>query len=128
MDYEPFVVRVEQRADVGRERAEALIQATLRTLAERISGGEAREVAEQLPAELRPALTGAEEAPERFEVDEFVRRVADRSGEDSAKAAAGARAVMITLREAVPRREFDGVTTQLPKDFLELLGAIAEGR
>jgi uncharacterized protein (DUF2267 family) len=126
MNYELFVVRVEQRADVGRERAEALIQATLRTLAERISGGEAQDLADQLPEELRAPLTGAEEAPETFGVEDFVGRVADRAGEDLGTAAAGARAVMITLREAVPRSDFDDITAQLPNNFIDLLGAVTE--
>lgn len=126
MNYELFVVRVQQRADVGRERAEALIQATLRTLAERISGGEARDLADQLPEELRAPLTGAEEAPETFGVEEFVGRVADTAGEDLGTAAAGARAVMITLREAVPRSDFDDITAQLPNNFIDLLGAVTE--
>jgi uncharacterized protein (DUF2267 family) len=126
MNYELFVVRVEQRADVGRERAEALIQATLRTLAERISGGEARDLADQLPEELQAPLKEAGEAADTFGVDEFVRRVADRAGEDIATAAAGARAVMITIREAVPRSDFDDITAQLPNNFIDLLGAVTE--
>ncbi|MEV5721973.1 DUF2267 domain-containing protein [Amycolatopsis mediterranei] len=49
MDHHQFVDEVAERADVSREQAEALTQATLWTLGERITGGEARQIAEQLP-------------------------------------------------------------------------------
>ncbi|MFF1876385.1 DUF2267 domain-containing protein [Leifsonia sp. NPDC058230] len=126
MDYELFVVRVGQRADVGREDVEVLIRATLLTLSERISGREARDLAENLPEELRAPLADAEEIAESFQLDEFVRRVADRADGDLETAAACSRAVMITLRETVPRSDFDDVTAQLPKNFIDLMGAVSE--
>jgi hypothetical protein len=33
---------------------------------------------------------------------------------------------MITLREAVPRSDFDDITAQLPNNFIDLLGAVTE--
>jgi Uncharacterized conserved protein (DUF2267) len=65
MDYERLLALVEQDPEIGRERAEGDVRATLQTLAERISAGRARDLAEQLPAELAPWLAtagGAERA------------------------------------------------------------------
>jgi uncharacterized protein (DUF2267 family) len=124
MKFDPFVDLVAQRANAARDRAQALTDATFRTLAERISGGEARDLAAQLPEELKPGLTGAEETAEPFTVDEFVRRVAERAGVDEDTAREGARAVMVTLREAVTTGEWDEVTSQLPGDYSELVGQI----
>ena len=62
MKYDEFITKVGGRADVSLETADALTAATLQTLAERISGGEAAQLAKYLPDELKPHLTGAEEA------------------------------------------------------------------
>ncbi|MET1022272.1 MAG: DUF2267 domain-containing protein [Arthrobacter sp.] len=124
MDFEQFVHLVANRADVvGWDRAQALINGTLRTLAERISGGEARDLAAQLPEEFKPSLTDAEETVETFTVDEFVRRVAERAGVDEDTALKGARAVMATVRDAVTSSEWDDVIAQLPKQYRELIGS-----
>ena len=49
MNRNQFLDLVAERANVSREQAEALVTATLWTLGERITGGEARRVATQLP-------------------------------------------------------------------------------
>ena len=123
MKYDEFITKVAGRADVSFETAEALTAATLQTLAERISGGEAAQLAKYLPEELRPHLTGAEELAQRFESQAFVRRVAERAGTDPERAEAGIRAVFATLREEAPRTELKDVLTQLPKDYARLVGA-----
>ena len=48
-EYEQFITIVEQKAKLSRDEAEAAARATLQTLAERISAGQARDLAEQLP-------------------------------------------------------------------------------
>jgi uncharacterized protein (DUF2267 family) len=122
MDFDDFLSLIANRADVGWDRAQALTDATLRTLAERISGGEAKDLAAQLPTELQPGLSGAEETAEVFPVDEFIRRVAERAGLEEDAALNGARAVMVTVREAVTSGEWDDVLAQLPKHYSDLLG------
>lgn len=123
MKQDEFMTKVGQRADVSLSTAEALTAATLQTLAERISGGEAQDLAAPLPAELKPHLTGADEPAEPFGVEEFLRRVVERSGIDGGRARAGVRAVFTTVREVVTPHELDDVMTQLPKDLRELVGA-----
>lgn len=109
-------------ADVSLDKADALTSATLRTLAERISGGEGKDLAEQLPTELKPFLLTADEPAQPFDADEFVRRVADRGGTDPDQATAGVRAVFTTLRESVSAGEIDDITSQFPKDLRGLVG------
>jgi uncharacterized protein (DUF2267 family) len=120
MDDDRFIDLVAERADVSRVSAEKLSVATLRTLGERISGGEARDLAAQLPARLASPLMRAEEEAEGFDLDEFIRRVAERAGTDRATANIGMAAVMTTLREAVSSGEFNDVMSQLPLEFREL--------
>jgi uncharacterized protein (DUF2267 family) len=106
MNHEQFVSSAAERAGVDPEQAEAHTRAVLATLAERITGGEARDLAAQLPVPLQnPLLSGDEEA-EAFSLDEFIRRAAQRAGTDRDTADIGVAAVMTTLRESVSSGEF----------------------
>lgn len=125
MKYDEFITKVGGRADVSLRAADALTAGTLQTLAERISGGEAAQLATYLPDELKPHLTGAEELAQSFDSQEFVRRVAERAGTDADRAETGIRAVFATLREETPREQLRDVLTQLSKDYSSLVGAKA---
>jgi uncharacterized protein (DUF2267 family) len=115
-----FLTTVEQLADVGRERATRATQATLATLGERIAAGEARDIAEQLPPE-PAAWIAATGNPEPFDVDEFLRRVAEREGVDVETAERHARAVFEALRRTITAAEFEDMQAELPRDFAPLL-------
>jgi uncharacterized protein (DUF2267 family) len=120
MDYERFITTVEQAADIGRERAERAARATLETLAERISQGEARDLAEQLPPELSPWLH-TDGPAEGFDVDEFLRRVGEREETDVETAERHARAVFVALGRAVSPQELADLLSELPRDFAPLM-------
>lgn len=121
MNHDEFISKVAERASVPKGEAERLTRATLMTLAERITGGEARDLADQLPTQLKDALIPSQEPAEAFGLDEFVTRVARRAAVDEAEAKDGVRAVFSTLREAVSPGEFDDVMSQLPKEYDEVL-------
>ena len=104
MDYQRFLAIVEGAAAIPRESAERAVRATLQTLAERIAGGEGRDLAEQLPPELAPWLATTSGA-ERFDVDAFLRRVAGREGTDVATAERHVRAVFTALGQAISADE-----------------------
>jgi uncharacterized protein (DUF2267 family) len=118
-----FIAIVEDYAGIEREEAERATRATLETLAERINGGEARDVAAYLADELRAFLTSDEEA-EAFDVHKFLRRVAEREGVSVPTAARHARAVFTALGQAIGRRERRDLAAQLPKDFRVLVEAL----
>ncbi len=120
MRYEEFISSVAQRTGLFEGDAVALTRATLTTLAERISGDEARDLAARLPFPLQDALLPAKEEAEAFSFDEFVNRVAERSRRDSAVSEQAVSAVVATLRDAVTPGQFDDVLSQLPKDFQRL--------
>jgi uncharacterized protein (DUF2267 family) len=119
MDAGQFVDLVAQRADIThvRTRARPITDATFRALTERLSGGEAQAVAAELPDELRGTLQDGPEEPERFDADDFVRRVAERADVDEPTALEGARAVFAVLHEAVPKGTWENLTTQLSNDY-----------
>ena len=127
MQYPELLRRVEEQIatahpdDDTRRAAEVAITATLETLNERLTGGEAEDLAAQLPKEVQPALRPKTEEAEAFSLEEFYRRVAEREGVDIETARIDAEAVMRTLREAVTPGELDDVLAQLPAEFNMLL-------
>lgn len=130
MDYDTFVDQVARRTSTSSQRATELTQATLATLAERLTGGEVLDLAAQLPAPLRLPLrpTPDTEAAQRFGAAEFAARVAVRAGVEEPAARDAIRAVFITLREAITGGEFDELVVQLPRDYREMVEpALAPG-
>src|SRR3954452_8067571 len=121
LDYERFITVVAEDAEIGFEAAERAARAVLETLGERIAQGEARDIAAQLPPELSPYIATNTPA-DGFDVDEFVRRIAERAGVDAATAERHARAVFTALSRALDRREHDQMATELSKDYWPLLG------
>jgi uncharacterized protein (DUF2267 family) len=128
-EYERFITTVQRKAGVSWEdaaRATRATRATLETLAERLSPGQARDLAEHLPPQLSPWLF-TDEGPEPFHMDEFLRRVAARADVDLETAGRHARAVFAALGRAVSEDELDDVAAELPGDFAPLIGE-AQGR
>ncbi|RKR85833.1 uncharacterized protein (DUF2267 family) [Micromonospora pisi] len=121
MNYNTFIDMVAQRADVDPETAVDLSQSTLEVLADRLTSGEAIDLAAQLPQPLQALMQNPPDRAERFGVSEFVDRVAGRANVDPALARNGVRAVMTTVREAVTGGEFDEVMSQLPRDFRDMV-------
>jgi uncharacterized protein (DUF2267 family) len=122
MTYDEFIDLVAQRAGISPEEAWRAVRATLKTLAQRITAGEAEDVAAELPEELRLALRDGEH-PEAFDVQEFLQRIVAREGGllDEATAERHARAVFAVLRRAVSAKEFHDMVSQLPGDIQERL-------
>jgi uncharacterized protein (DUF2267 family) len=125
VDYQTFIDTEAQRAGLPKDQADLLARATLQTLADRITGGEAKDLAAQLPGPLQEELRSTREPAEPFDVDEFVRRVSERAHVDEATARNGAMATLITVREAVSPGEFDDITSQLPQEYRELVGPMS---
>jgi len=130
MNDQEFIDVVARRAGVSHDQAATLTPAALATLAQRISGGEDDDIANQLPGALGQHLRrppGRADA-EPLGLDEFVRRVSERSGVDQTLAMAGVRAVLTTIREAVTGDEVTDMLSQLPKEFLQVIEPVTAGR
>ena len=119
-DYPEFIESVGWRADVTPDQARKLSEAGLVTLAERINRAEARAVRMQLPKPLQVTMDG-NGAAERFDVEEFVRRVARRAAIDEPAAHRGSVAVIGALREVVDETTMAYVRAQLSEDYSSLL-------
>ncbi len=122
MEFVEFVEKVEDRiASPGPGEAERAVIATFETLGERISGGEASDIAEQLPEELQGPLRRASGNPEGFGLEGFFRRVGEKEGVDINKATDHATATMRVLGQAISDGELSDVRSQLPREFHPLL-------
>jgi uncharacterized protein (DUF2267 family) len=118
VQYEEFLNKVQDRIGSARpDEARRAITATFSTLCERISLGEASDLADQLPQELKEPLHRAGEEAEEFSFEEFLRRVGEREGVNADVARDHASAVMMVLGEAVTAGELDDVRAQLPGEF-----------
>jgi uncharacterized protein (DUF2267 family) len=125
VDYPTFIKVEADRAGLPQDQAESVARATLRTLADRITAGEAQDLAAQLPNPLKEDLRKDRDEAEAFDVDEFLRRVRERAHVDESTARTGAVATMVTVREAVTPGEFDDITSQLPQEYRELVGPMS---
>jgi hypothetical protein len=75
--YEEFLDAVAEHASVSRDDARRYTEAVLETLAERVTGGEAEDVAAQLPPEMKGLMMRDRHAPAvPFDEREFMRKVA----------------------------------------------------
>ena len=112
---------VQQSAGIDtHDHAEQAVRATLTVLGQRLST-EAEDLAAQLPAEFAQCLRGGA-LVERFDLQEFYRRVAAEEGHGCTpeQARQHARAVTAALREAVGG-EYRDLLAQLPDDYGDLM-------
>jgi uncharacterized protein (DUF2267 family) len=123
MKYGEIVNKVNN--DLGlddRGHADSIVVGTLELIGQRLAGHEPTNLAAQLPGELQEPLTRHAGAAETFDVDEFLRRLADREGHgvDPEQARSHAQCVFATLGSFVSEGELDDVRSQLPAGFAPL--------
>jgi uncharacterized protein (DUF2267 family) len=124
VDYPQFIDVVAQETGLSRPDAERAARATLKTLARRITAGEAEDIAAELPQEVRRWLHDGEH-PQVFDRQEFLRRVVAAEGGliDDATAERHVRGVFAALRRVLSAKEIHDAVAQLPKDIQELVAA-----
>jgi uncharacterized protein (DUF2267 family) len=125
MKYDEFMAKVRNRGEYAdREEAEQATEAVLQVLGERLTPGEAEDLASQLPGPLGEVLERARgETTENFGVTEFQRRVTERATPARARGGTGAAsAVLSTVGEAVSGGELNQVISQLPSGYAALFG------
>ena len=128
MQYNEFLGNVQDRARLAtQDEAVAATRATLTVLAKRLAGGEADNLAAQLPEEIGRYLREVEGPAERFGLNEFFERVSSHEGTALPVAVHHARAVVSVLRDAVSAGEIDDVLAQLPEDYEPLFESGSEG-
>ena len=127
MQHDEFIGKVQQRARLSsRSQAETATEATLLTLAERLVGGSAENIAAQLDPETAQYMDDVEFG-EPFSLEEFFERVSDREGVDVPDAVHHARSVVSVLCEAVSEGALRNARAQLSEEWDPLFEAGSEG-
>ncbi|MFG3256978.1 DUF2267 domain-containing protein [Streptomyces sp. NPDC048172] len=124
MTYGEFLVRVRERAScTDREESERITGAVAVLLGTRLQANSARHLAAQLPGELTAPLTRAGGGAETWTEAEFLERVREATGAESAEAARQqAEAVCCTVRDTVTGGELNKLISQLPSGYAPLFG------
>lgn len=123
MRHDEFLKTVSEKGGPSdREQADQLVKVVLEDLGKRLKGGEASDLAAQLPEELKAPLTSQSETETLDDVDDFLRRVAGQLGEDlgTEDALPQVRAVFSTLADSVSEGEIKDLRSQLPTGFAPL--------
>jgi uncharacterized protein (DUF2267 family) len=119
MDYDKLLKEVEKAGDFAdRDHARAAAEAVLSVLGDHLEGGSPAHLAAELPPELAAAVAPRGSA-ERFGVDEFDRRVAEREGRGCtlAQAHQHAAAVLTVVLASLDPGEAAKIAAQLPREF-----------
>lgn len=116
MKHDEFVGQLQHRAHLAsRGEAETAIRATLETLADRIPQATAFHLAAQLPLEIaQPLLHGT---LQHLDVDDFLKRIAERENKSLSTAAFHARLVLSLVTQAVSHGIMLKVRRELPESF-----------
>lgn len=133
MQHDAFIGQVQARSKLSsRGDAERATRATLETLGERIPEQLADHVASQLPQEIgenlrRTEVLSGAGTGERFDLNEFIQRVSQRSSMEEPQAAYVCRVVLEVVREATQGGMMDKVRDALPEELRELVDSGSSG-
>lgn len=120
MNYLEFVREVRERGQLDSERDTLIaIEATLKTLGERLTDKEATQLAAQLPAEIGRFLTVVDTNKD-FDLREFYEHISRRESIGEPRSREHARAVLSVVEETVSPGELRDVLAQLPDEYLNL--------
>jgi uncharacterized protein (DUF2267 family) len=128
MNHDEFVRTVQAQSDLNDdERVAAAAESVLAVLSERLSHGQAEDLAEGLPNNLAEAVTQADGDADEFDADEFVQRVRQREDErdelDGNDAPTHIRSVLVSIAESTNNERWNDTLSQLPEDYQRLYEA-----
>jgi uncharacterized protein (DUF2267 family) len=127
MQYDEFLGRVQNRARLASsDEALKAAQATLEVLAQRLHGGEADDLAAQLPEQIGAFMKG-KAGQGTFGLDAFFQQVSEKEGVDLPVGTHHARAVIAVVQDAVSGGELEDVREQLPQEYAPLFESGSEG-
>lgn len=116
MDYDEYLGELQHRAELPSQgEADRVARAVLTTLGERITEGEAGNLASQLPREIDRYPEDADSG-QQFDFSTFTERVADRAETEQSEAAFLAQVGMDVTTDAMDTGELQDIVTQFPQD------------
>jgi len=125
MRYEEFMAKVRDRGEyTGIEEADGVTRTVLARLGQRLAGGEAKDLAAQLPVELQDVLLDISAAgqADAVGIHQFLRLLAVELTATEETARWDASAVLSTVAEAVSGGQLNQILSQLPSEYALLFG------
>ena len=123
MRHDEFLAAVRERGEYAdNDEAQRVTETVLGLLGERLAGGEAKDLAAQLPGELQETLLRSGEGTGSYGVEEFLRRAAEQLDATPETALWDTSAVLSTVADAVSGGELNNVLTQLQAGYAQLFG------
>lgn len=124
MQYHEFLAKVRERGEYEtKAEVEQVVRSVLAVLGMRLAGGEARDLAGQLPDEVSDVLITQEGQGRSLGLERFLEKVAARLSSHSVETARwDASAVLSTLAEGIDGGELNQVLSQLPSGYAPLFG------
>lgn len=124
MKVDQFYAKVRERGNYAdAAEAERVTKTVLGVLGQRLAGGEAKDLAAQLPGELQPSLqAGSSDADGGFGAEEFLTRAAAELGATRETATWDVSAVLTTVAEAITGGQLNQVLTQLQPEYAQFFG------
>ncbi len=121
MNYEEFIRVVQERGQMRTERDTLIaIEATLKTLGERLTDLQAAHLASLLPFEIGLFLTVVDTNKD-YSLNSFFKHVAGREGQPLDDSMGHALAVISVLEDTLPPGELQGTLAALPEDYKKLM-------
>ena len=130
MQYSELITQIKSAAQIDEQaKAEKALEATFKTLSERIIGDEASNLADQLPEEAATHLRGREgKNGTHFELEEFYQKVGKIEGVDPQTAATHVKGVFEVLAAAVSPGEMAKIQNDLSDDYAELFAVTSASK
>lgn len=123
MTHDEFLTKVRERGQyTDRAEAERVTGVVLGLLGSRLTEGEAKDLASQLPAEMKDLVLSGPEVPGAVGVEDFVALAAEKLETSNETARWDASAVLTTLAESVSGGQLNQVLSQLQSGYAELFG------
>jgi uncharacterized protein (DUF2267 family) len=120
MQTDEFLRQVQERARLNTgDEALRIVHATLATLGERLPRDERRDLAAQLPDQLKSYVLEYQDTA-RFPLEEFYNRVAARSDLGAPAAIEQAGIVTAVLQDAITGGQLEEIRAQLDEEYDEL--------
>ena len=120
MKYHDMLAHVSTVTGTDQARAETTTRAFLETLGSRLPNDEAKDLAAQLPDELKESLHPTAPEVEKISKDEFLTRFARSANLSNEQARDMAIGVWQALERSVSAGELDEVKSVLPQDLAEV--------
>lgn len=119
MEFTELVRAVARETQLSVEESADLTRAVVQELGRRLSGGEAAQLAVELPEELRTELLAVKHG-QTFGLETLLERVRTHTGLNAEETHRGVAAVLKNLRDAVSEKEYSDVLSQLPGEVAAL--------